>query len=457
MTQQTMTQNISRPFYRTVAVLVVPIALQNLINAGVQSADVIMLSRLGEVALSAASLAGQIYFVLMLIFFGLSSGAAILTAQYWGKGDTRSIEKILSITLRFSVCIAIVFMIAAYTIPTAMMRIFTQDEQVITGGVEYLRFIAPSYLIVSFTNIYLSIMRSIEKAIISTIVYFISLVVNVILNAIFIFGLMGAPAMGVAGAALATTMARVVELCIVIIYAISNPIIRLRFRDFTKKHPQLQADFHRYALPTTLNEMLWSLGISANAAIIGHLGAQAVAANSISQVVRQLAAVVSFGVASATATLIGKAIGSKDNLLARDTARRMMRLSVVTGGVGAVGIFLLRPAVIEMIGMSDLTSEYLRFQLLCMCAYVIAQAINATAIVGVFRGGGDIRFSLFLDITFMWGFSILLGFLGAFVFHWPTKVILAVLMMDEFVKMPIALIRCKSTRWLNNVTRECAD
>ena len=446
-----------KTFYRTVAALVVPMALQNLINVGIQSADVIMLGQVDEIALSSASLAGQIQFVLMLIMFGLSSGASVLTAQYWGKGDTRAIEKILCITLRFSVCIAAVFVIAVYAMPSALMRIFTPDARIIDGGVRYLRFVAPSYLIISFTMIYLNILRSIEKAIISAVVYFISLIVNIILNSIFIFGLLGMPAMGVAGAALATTLARVVELCIVIVYAILNPVIRLHFRDLVKHHRQLGADFRKYALPTTLNELLWSLGIATNAAIIGHLGAQAVAANSVSQVVRQLATVVSFGAANATATLIGKAIGLNDYRGAVDTAHRMMRFSLITGCVGSAVIFILRPLVVGMMSMSDLTTEYLRFLLLCMSLYVIAQAINATAIVGVFRGGGDIRFGLYLDISFMWGFSILLGMLGTFVFHWPVKLILAILLMDEFIKVPIALIRCKSTLWLHNVTRECTD
>ena len=457
MEQRIIPQNKKKTFFQAVVALVVPMALQNLINVGIQSADVIMLGKVDEIALSSASLAGQIQFVLMLILFGLSSGAAVLTAQYWGKGDTRTIERILGITLRFSVSVAVVFVIAVYTVPASLMRILTPDEQIIAGGVEYLRFIAPSYLVISFTNIYLNIMRSTEKTIISTIVYFISLITNIVLNSIFIFGLLGVPAMGVAGAALATTLARVIELCIVLIYAIQNPIIRLRIRDITGSHPQLMTDFRKFALPTTLNELLWSLGISANAAIIGHLSAQAVAANSISQVVRQLATVVSFGVANAAATLIGKAIGSNDYDSARYIARRMVSLSVISGCVGAVAILILRPFVVEMMSMSELTSEYLRFILLCMSLYVIAQAINATAIVGVFRGGGDIRFGLYLDIGFMWGFSILLGMLGTFVFHWPPKTILAILMVDELLKVPISLLRCRSSRWLNNVTRECID
>lgn len=443
----------SRVFYRTVAALVVPMALQNLINVGVQSADVVMLGRVGEEVLSAASLAGQVQFVMMLIFFGLSSGAAVLCAQYWGKGDTRTIEKVMSIALRIAACVALVFFTAAMLIPITLMRIFTPDAEVIAYGVQYLRYAAPGYLIIAFTNTYLNIMRSVEKVIISTIVYFISLVVNVILNAVLIFGLLGVPAMGIAGAALATTLARAVELLIVVGYAVHNPILRLHKKDFFTSHGQLLKDFLRYAMPTTLNEMLWGLAISANAVIIGHLGAQAVAANSVAQVVRQLATVVSFGVANAAAILVGKAIGAGDEPLARRNASRMLRLSFFTGLVGGGLILLIRPFVANTMNLSPEADGYLRYLLLLMSVYVVFQALTGCLVVGILRGGGDTRFGLFLDAGTMWGFSIVWAALAAFVFHAPIEVVFAIILCDEAIKVPIGLLRYKSGRWLRNVTR----
>ena len=193
-----------KQFYKTVTALVLPMALQNLINVGVSSADVIMLGKVGETVLSASSLAGQIYFIMTLIFFGLTSGAAVLTAQYWGKRDTRTIEKILGLTLRMGILVSVVFTLAVWIIPTHLMKIFTSDPAIIAEGVKYLKIISLSYTISGITMVYFNVMRSVERVIAATATYACSLVINVVCNAIFIFGFLGLPAMGICGAALGT-------------------------------------------------------------------------------------------------------------------------------------------------------------------------------------------------------------------------------------------------------------
>lgn len=309
----------SRVFYRNVFALVVPMALQNLINVAVTSADVMMLGQVGETVLSASSLAGQVQFIMTLFFFGLTSGAAILTAQYWGKGDTRTIEKVMGIALRFSLCTGLVFALAAFLIPAQLMRIFTPEEDVIAEGVKYLRIIAVSYVPMALTNIYLNIMRSVERVIVSTVTYLVSLVTNVALNAVFIFGLLGFPAMGIQGAALATVCARLVELVIVLVYSKKiNRTVRLSVRDIFVRDPLLFRDFLTYSVPVMINELLWGAGAAMNSVVIGHLGSAAVAANSVAQVARQLATVVAFGIANATAIMIGKAIGAGDTKRAEE-------------------------------------------------------------------------------------------------------------------------------------------
>ena len=444
----------NRTFYKTVLALVLPMALQNLINVGVQSADVIMLGRVGESAISAASLAGQVQFVMMLVLFGLSSGASVLTAQYWGKGDVRAIERIIAISLRISVAVALVFFLAAELFPYSLMRIFTSDTAVIEGGVSYLRFVAPGYLIISFTNTYLNILRSVEKVKFPALVYSVSLVSNIILNAVFIFGLMGVPAMGVAGAALATTLSRVIELFIVAVYASRNRLVRLRKEHFFSRHTVLMKDFMKYSMPTTLNELLWGTGVAMNTVIIGHLGTQVVAANSVAQVMRQLAMVVSFGVANATAILVGKAIGAGSEEQARRNASRLIRVALAMSAAGSALIFLLRAPVAGMMELSPEADGYLRYLLVLMNVFVLLQGYNATMIVGVFRGGGDTKFGLYVDAGTMWCGSIVLGALAAFVFRFPVKWVLAILMLDEVAKMPLSAIRFKSGRWLRNVTRD---
>ena len=325
----------SKSFYKLVFSLVVPMALQNLINVAVTSADVVMLGRVGETVLSGSSLAGQVQFILTLIFFGLTSGAAVLTAQYWGKGDTRTIEKVMGIAMRFSLIAGGLFTLAVLLFPHQAMRIFTPDEAVIDQGVKYLRIVALSYLPISISIVYLNIMRSVERVVISTIVYLTSLLVNIGINAVLIFGLLGFPAMGIEGAAVGTLIARLVELAIVVVYAKCNKVIHFKPRDILVRDPALFHDFLRYSIPVTLNELMWGAGSSMNAVVIGHLGSSAVAANSVAQVMRQLATVIAFGIANAAAILIGKAIGEERYDTAKEYSKRLVKVTLLAGLGGA--------------------------------------------------------------------------------------------------------------------------
>lgn len=444
----------NRAFYKTVVALVLPMALQNLINVGVSSADVIMLGQVGETVLSAASLAGQVQFIMTLVFFGLTSGAAVLTAQYWGKGDTRTIEKVMGIAMRFSLMVGLAFTLAAWLIPEVLMRIYTSEPEVISEGCKYLRIVAVAYIPISITTIYLNIMRSVERVVISTVVYLISLVTNVILNAVFIFGLLGLPAMGIMGAALATMIARFVELAIVLFYSKKmNRTIRFRISDLFVRDGFLFRDFLRYSIPVVLNELMWGAGASMNSAVIGHLGSAATAANSVAQVTRQLATVVAFGIANAAAIMIGKAIGAGDVERAKNYGARFTKLTLLAGVAGAVVVLIVRPIVMASMTLSPEAEGYLSMMMLVMSYFVIGQAYNTTMVVGVFRAGGDTRFGLALDVISMWCCSILLGAIAAFVLKWSVPVVYIILMSDEVLKVPFTTWRYKTRVWLKNVTR----
>nr|WP_195975024.1 MATE family efflux transporter [Hydrogeniiclostridium mannosilyticum] len=429
-------------------------ALQNLINVGVSSADVIMLGQVGETVLSAASLAGQVQFIMTLVFFGLTSGAAVLTAQYWGKGDTRTIEKVMGIAMRFSLMVGLAFTLAAWLIPEVLMSIYTSEPEVISEGCKYLRIVAVAYIPISITTIYLNIMRSVERVVISTVVYLISLVTNVILNAVFIFGLLGLPAMGIMGAALATMIARFVELAIVLFYSKKmNRTIRFRISDLFVRDGFLFRDFLRYSIPVVLNELMWGAGASMNSAVIGHLGSAATAANSVAQVTRQLATVVAFGIANAAAIMIGKAIGAGDVARAKNYGARFTKLTLLAGVAGAVVVLIVRPIVMASMTLSPEAEGYLSMMMLVMSYFVIGQAYNTTMVVGVFRAGGDTRFGLALDVISMWCCSILLGAIAAFVLKWSVPVVYIILMSDEVLKVPFTTWRYKTRVWLKNVTR----
>lgn len=444
-----------RHFYKQVLMLVIPMALQNLINVGVNATDVMMLGRVGEKVLSGSSLAGQVQFVMTLFLFGITSGATVLTAQYWGKKDTRSIEKIMGIGMFAGISAGLIFTIASELIPEQILRIYTSDPAVIEEGVKYLRIVALSYVLVAMTQVYLYIMRSIERVIIATVVYSISLVTNFVLNAVLIFGLFGFPELGIRGAAIATLVSRIIEFSIVVWYSkVKNKIVRFRFKDMFHIDKALLKDFLIYAAPVIVNELLWGLGSSTNTAIIGHLGSAAVAANSVAQVTRQMATVVVFGVSNATAIYLGKTIGEKKYELAKIYGGKFVKLSLITGLLGGVMILLVSPIINHVMALSPEAQSYVTFMFFVMSYFTVCQALNTTIIVGVLRSGGDTKYGLLVDIGGMWCFSILFGAIAAFKFHASVPIVYMILMSDEVIKVPIALQRFYSYKWIKNVTRE---
>ena len=430
-----------KQFYRNVFALVIPIAIQNLINVGVTATDVIMLGKVGEKVLSGASLAGQIQYIMTLIFYGVTSGATVLTAQYWGKKDTRTIEKVLGMGLSAGLIVAVVFAGAALGMPETLMRIYTSDPEVIAEGVKYLRIVGFSYVFMAVTQVYLNIMRSIERVMVATFIYLISLLMNIVVNAVLIFGLFGFPVMGVRGAAIGTLCARAAETVMVLVYAIFRNKVLLK-------------DFARYSMPVVLNELMWGLGTSANTAVIGHLGSAAVAANSVAQVARQLATVVTFGISHATAIYLGKTIGEGKMELAKAYGKRFVWLSLILGILGGVLILISAPIANANLALTGPAKNYLSFMFFVMSYFTVAQAFNTTMVVGVFRAGGDTKFGLIMDVSTMWGFSILLGAVAAFILHASVPVVYVILMSDELIKVPITLKRYLTYKWLRDVTRE---
>ena len=443
-----------KQFYRKVFSLVIPMALQNLINVGVTATDVVMLGKVSEQVLSGCSLGGQVFFIFNLFLFGMASGVSVLTAQYLGKRDTDSIEKLLGIVMRLAVIAGLIFMLGSFFFPQQIMRVFTDEPEIIAEGVKYLRIVAFTYPMVAVSMTYLNLIRSIEKVLISTVVYGLSLVLNFVVNGVLIFGMFGAPRLGIVGAAIGTLCARALELAIMLFYAYCrNDVIRLRLSCFLHMDRNLARDFLRYSSPVVVNEFLWGAGYSAIAAIIGHLGSSAVAANSVAQVMRQLATVVVFGIGNATAILLGKALGEDKKEEAQVYAGRLIRLTVCFGFLGGALVFLLRPLIIGGFGYTGVTADYMNSFLMMMSYYVVAHSINGVFVIGIFRGGGDTRFGMILDSGILWCCSIAFGFLAAFVWKLPVKVIYFLLLSDELVKFPLCCLRYRQKKWLRNVTR----
>ncbi len=441
-------------FYSQVFKLVLPIVIQNLLSAAVSSADVIMLNYVGQSAISAVSLASNYANVLSMVFYGLGTGATLLCAQYFGKGNMRAIETVEGIALRFSVIISIIIAAIAFTMPQTMMRLFTNNTELIQIGASYLRVMGVTYLCWGITEVYLAVLRSLGRVTISMAMNIMAFALNVFLNACFIFGLFGVPKLGATGVAIATATSRIIELIGCIIVSILSKDIKLDLRFMFIRNKLLFSDFVRLSLPALGNDLSWSVAFSMYSVILGHLGSDAVAANSLVVVVRNIGSVLCFGVASACGIMLGNVMGEGNLEKAKDYASRLLKLTVITGAIGGVIVLAITPFVLKFASLEDTAMHYLKYMLLINSYYIMGGAVNTTLIAGVFRAGGDTKFGLICDTIDMWCYAVPLGFIAAFVFKLPVLWVYFLLCTDEFVKWPWVLKRYKSGKWAKNITRD---
>lgn len=455
MTDTPIAENTNGALYRRIAVLTWPIVLQNLLSAAVTSADVIMLNFVGQAHISAVSLAGQYASVLFMIYYGLGTGATMLCSQYYGKKDLRAIEVVEGIALRFSLLISALAALSAFTIPELMMRLFTPDPELIAIGAEYLRLVGVAYLCWGVTEIYLAVLRSVGRVAIATALNTAAFSLNILLNAVFIFGLFGAPRMGAGGVALATSISRLIELLLSLIVSYRSPDVKLRLNYLFLRNRLLFRDFFRMALPALLNDVSWGLAFSMYSVIIGQfLGADMVAANSFVTQVRSFATVLCFSVATGGSIFLGHLIGDSRMDEADRAASAIMRLTVLSGLIGGALILLTMRPVLAFARLTDTGKGYLRTMLLINSYYVMGAAVNTTLIAGVFRAGGDSRFGMICDTIDMWCYAVPLGFFAAAVLKLPPMWVYFLLCTDEFVKWPWVIGRYRSKKWLKNITRD---
>lgn len=444
----------SSSFNKSILRLAVPIVLQNIVTTAVNSADVIMLGFVGQNALSAGSLANQVMFILQLVYTGISSGVIMLAAQYWGKKDTKTIEHIMGIGMQLSIFISSMFFIMAFFFPHVLMRIFTNDINLITEGIPYLRMVSFSYLFMSFSQVYLCAMRSIERVHFSTVTNAVALILNIIFNAVFIFGLFGAPKLGILGVALATVIARAVEFTICVIDNFIPKAIHFHIKNILEVNKILFFDFMKYSLPAFGNEIVWGVAFSMYSVIMGHLDSDIVAANAVVVVARNLGTVACFGIADAGAIILGKSIGSGNTDTIKSDSSHFVKITSMSAVVGGIVIFLLRPVFFTMADLTPTAKSYLGIMLFINMYYIVGQAFNTAMICGVFRSGGDSKWGFFCDIIDMWCYSVPLGFISAFVLKLPPMWVYFLICTDEFVKIPFVYKHYKSYKWLKNITRD---
>ena len=441
-------------FYRQMFKLAIPIIIQNLLSAAVNSSDVIMLNYVGQSAISAVSLAANYSNILFMVYYGLGTGASLLCAQYFGKKNMQAIHAVEGIALRFSLAISALVALAAFTIPQRMLLLFTSDQELIAIGSSYIRIMGITYLCWGVTEIYLAILRSIGRVTISMALNMLAFGLNILLNAVFIFGLFGAPKLGVTGVAIATASSRLIQLIACVIVSLLSKDVKLNPIYMFIRSKTLLNDFIHLSLPALGNDLSWSVAFSMYSVILGHLGTEAVAANSLVTVVRNVGSVFCFAIASAGTILLGRVMGQGELEKSKSYASGMLKMTVVAGAVGGVIVLAVTPFVLRFASLNDTAMHYLKYMLLINSYYIMGSAVNTALIAGVFRAGGDTKFGLICDTIDMWVYAVPLGFFAAFVVKLPVLWVYFLLCTDEFVKWPWVIYHYRKGEWAKNITRE---
>jgi putative MATE family efflux protein len=447
-----------KKFYKTLLFLAIPIAAQNLIGSTVNMLDTIMIGQLGETEIAAVGQANQLFFLFNLMLFGINSGSAIFTAQFWGKRDVRNIRRVLGIGLSSAIAVASFFTILAFFFPRQVMSIYSNDPAVIEAGIGYLRIVGLSYIITAVSFTYSAVLRSTEQARLPLILSVAALLSNAVFNYLLIFGKFGFPKMGVEGAALATLIARVIEvvLMVVCVYAGKHvPAAGLKemidlTKDFVKR-------FFRTTIPVILNESIWALGVSIYSVIYGRIGTQAVAAVNISGTVQNIAMVLFFGISNASAIMIGNRIGAGEEDKAYIYAKRLLTLGVLFA-IGMGGVTILTSGL--FMNFFNVTNAVrLDAQRIVMIFGLLmpAKIFNLINIVGVMRSGGDTKYSLFLDTFGVWMVAIPLAYVGGLVIGLPIYWVYFLVGLEEVFKFLLGIRRYRSKKWINNLVRHISS
>ena len=443
----------NRSFYQRLGRLAFPIALQSLMLAAVAAGDALMLGKVAQNEMTAVSLATQIQFVQNMFLAAVTGAGAILGAQYWGKGDRRMLEDLFDLMLRYCGLVSLVFFLACELIPGALMHIFTHDAPLIEIGVAYLRIAGWSYLITGVSQCYLTTMKVTDHVPPSAWISSGAVILNIGLNAVFIFGLLGAPRMEARGAALATTIARVIELGLCLGVSAKNGYVRPAPERFFRVERPLVKDFMRQCLPLMGGSLFWGVGFTSYTAIIGHMGADAAAANSVAAVVRDLICCVCNGVASAAGIIVGNALGAGDLETGKAYGIKLRNISFLIGFGSTAVVLALTPLVTRMVLLTDTARGYLTGMMVIMAFYMIGRCVNTVTINGVIDGGGDTLFDVYSLAVTMWGIAIPLALLGAFVFHWPVLAVYACTCLDEVGKIPWVMLHFRKYKWVKDLTR----
>lgn len=432
--------------------LAIPVGIQQFITASLNMVDVIMVGQLGEASIAALGLANQVFFLLILFLFGVTSGMAIFTAQFWGKRDEERIRTVLGICLTVAVSVGALFTLAATLIPETVLSFYTEDPEVIALGSSYLRIVGFSYIFMAITTSYFAVLRSITLVKMTVVVSVIAIVLKTILGYLLIFGVGPFPELGVRGAAIGTTFGWVFEclLIIILVYALKTPLAAKPLTLFRFERTFL-GDVLKTAMPAAANEVFWSVGITIYNAVYARIGTDAIASVQISATVEEIAFVFFIGLGNACAIMIGNKIGEGEQEVAFEYGRRFTIITVLVALFSGLIILILRGPVVSLYEISPQAAENARTLMLIFAASAWLRSINFILFVGALRAGGDTRYAMFMELTTIWAVGVPAALIGGFVLHLPVYGVYIMVLLEELVKVFIITRRYLSRKWIHDL------
>ena len=439
-----------RSLRKEIVRLALPIALQQFMTALVGACDAIMLGKLSQDAMSAVSLATQVTFVFNLFMFAFMAGENMFVAQYYGKGDYTGISQVFSLVTKICGCIAVVFLAGTLFFPEQLMRILTNEETLIVLGSEYLRVIGISYVFSGIAQTFLAIMKNCGAVNMSTLINGVMVILNIALNAVFIFGLSGFPKMGIKGAALATVLATVVQF----LWSVGYVLCRIRAVKFSLRscEKKLFGRFWQKTVPLLINNLAWGIGFSMYSVIMGHLGTDAVAANGIANISKNLVVCFCLGLGNAGSIIVGNRLGADRLQEAKEVGGTLTKTAIIAGIVSGLVLIVLSPFITKMVDLTPTARGYLQKMLLISSYYIAGKSVNCMTIGGIFAAGGDSKFGMLCDSVTLWCIIVPLGCICAFILKLPVMVVYFVLNLDEIIKLPVVYKHYKKYKWIKNLT-----
>lgn len=427
-----------------------PIAFQQFMIALVGASDAIMLGKLSQNAMSAVSLATQVTFVFNLFMAAFLIGENMFVAQYYGRKDFSNISHIFSLVLSIASLTAIAFWIVTFLFPNTIMRFLTNDVELVTLGSHYLKIIGISYLLSAIAQVCTTIMKNCGAVGVCTAINSVTVILNIVLNTLFIFGLFGIPKMEIQGAALATVLATAVQSIWSVGY-LGFKLKKVSFSPFYREYA-LWKRFWNKTLPVLLNELSWGCGFTMYSVVLGHLGADAVAANGIANISKNLIICLCVGLGSAGSIIVGNLLGNEQFEEAKQAGKTLTFLSILCGMLSGEILIVLLPFITRLIPLTAQAKGYLEGMFAICSYYLIGKSINCMTIGGIFPAGGDSKFGLLCDTITLWCVTVPLGCLCAFVFHLPVLFVYFVLNLDEIIKLPAVYLHYKKYKWVKNIT-----